>query len=375
MGEIIIDSLETNQRDHSIDYLRAFVIVLVVFMHSALAYASFSTYNPANWVLSSAPIVDSSKFAVVDPIVAYCDTFFMPLLFLVSGFFVMSGLKRYGSGEYLAHRMKRLGVPFLFGVLIFAPIAFMPSFLASGQESPAAYFFRFFTYDGWPIGPPWFLWVLLAFNGIIAFLYKIQPTILTGFNHVPKVGTIFLAAFLSFFIPRLVGSHHWWFSFGPLDLQPIRMGLYFTCLLIGIRISSAGGLAKSNWIRSWPVWLLAGFSGFLVYVFAGGTEYNVVSILITSMAFSVSCIGASLGFLGISGKFGKIRNVFLDSLSANSFCIYLTHYAFTIWIQYFLLFTVWAPYLKLMITFFGSLLFSWGTSCLLRRNHLIRSYL
>ncbi len=42
-------------RDPVIDYLRAFLIVLVILMHTALAYTSFSTFDEIHWIKSSAP--------------------------------------------------------------------------------------------------------------------------------------------------------------------------------------------------------------------------------------------------------------------------------------------------------------------------------
>jgi peptidoglycan/LPS O-acetylase OafA/YrhL len=40
-------------QDIAIDYLRAFLIVLVVFLHAALAYTSFSTFNETRWIDSN----------------------------------------------------------------------------------------------------------------------------------------------------------------------------------------------------------------------------------------------------------------------------------------------------------------------------------
>lgn len=378
MEKAVNNNSETIQRDISIDNLRAVVIVLVVLLHSALAYTSYSIFNPANWIESTAPIVDTRRSIIVDPVVSYLDTFFMPLLFLVSGYFIVSSLTRYGSGRFLIHRIKRLGVPFIFGVLFIAPLSFLPSFLAANLQSSTPYLLRFFTKDGWPIGPPWFLWVLLVFNVIIALLYRVKPALLTRFNKFPKASTIFLITFIAFFPFRLIGHHGWWFSLGPFDLQPIRMGLYFTYVMIGIALSNAGGLPKAEWMRRWPVWLLIGFLGFIAYaVFNGETVRlpNFVSVLIVSLSFAVSCAGSSMGVLGVFNNYGKRMNAFFNSLNVNSFGIFIIHYVFTIWIQYYLLLVQWPALVKFSITFIGSLFLSWGTSIILRKIPLVRSFL
>jgi hypothetical protein len=67
------DKTQLKGRDIAIDYLRAFVIVLVVFLHAALAYTSFSTYDETRWVDSSAPVVDASRWPFLDWFVLFYD--------------------------------------------------------------------------------------------------------------------------------------------------------------------------------------------------------------------------------------------------------------------------------------------------------------
>ena len=61
------------KRDIAIDYLRSSVIVAVVAHHSALAYTTFSQYNPADYTKSTAPIVDSVRFMPLDFLVSWND--------------------------------------------------------------------------------------------------------------------------------------------------------------------------------------------------------------------------------------------------------------------------------------------------------------
>ena len=125
-------------RDIAIDYLRSFVIVLVVFLHAALAYTSFSTFNATRYVDSSAPVVDASRWPFLDLFVLFFDTFMMPLLFLVSGLFTISSLERKGSRSFFIARLQRLGIPFVVASLFIAPLAFWPSYLLAvpGSQTP-----------------------------------------------------------------------------------------------------------------------------------------------------------------------------------------------------------------------------------------------
>jgi glucans biosynthesis protein C len=49
------------KRDIAIDYLRGGVTVLVVAHHSALAYNTFSRFNPVHYTASTAPVVDRMR--------------------------------------------------------------------------------------------------------------------------------------------------------------------------------------------------------------------------------------------------------------------------------------------------------------------------
>lgn len=75
-------------RDVGFDYLRAFIILLVLLHHSVLAYAVLWPVQPETFKILPAPIVDSQRWAGFDIITAFNDTFFMALMFLLSGLFV-----------------------------------------------------------------------------------------------------------------------------------------------------------------------------------------------------------------------------------------------------------------------------------------------
>jgi glucan biosynthesis protein C len=217
-----IEKTQFKGRDVPIDYLRAFVIVLVVFLHAALAYTSFSTFNEARYYESSAPVVDASRWPFLDLFVLFYDTFFMPLLFFVSGLFTFPSLERKGSRDFFIARLRRLGIPFAVGAILIAPLAFYPSYLLSTPESQTPYLVRFFTSDGWPVGPPWFLWMLLLFNGIVALANRYAPGALAKLRRPPTVLVIFLVTIVSFLAFNLFIPTYYWISLGPFDFQPAR---------------------------------------------------------------------------------------------------------------------------------------------------------
>jgi len=369
---------QRKERDVAIDYLRAILIVLVVFLHAALAYTSFSTYDETRWVDSSAPIVDTSRWPFLDGFVLYYDTFFMALLFLVSGLFVIASLERKGSRGFFIARLQRLGIPFAIGALFIAPLAFLPSFLMADPRPQAPYLATFFTSDGWPVGPPWFLWVLLLFNGVVVLIHRFAPNVLAKLHKQPTAFVIFLMTIISFLPLSLVGSHYWWLTLGPFDVQPIRLGLYFVYFLLGMALGTGQRWQKPGWPKYWGAWFIVGLFSFFVYMGMVGETFQLpvlVSQVILGITFAASCTGASLGFLGAFRRFVRRPHPLLDNLSANAYGIYLVHYAVVLWIQFALLSVSWPAWGKFSVVFVGGLALSWGVSELARRVPAVRRVL
>jgi glucan biosynthesis protein C len=425
-----LDETRSQGRDIAIDYLRAFVIVLVVLLHAALAYTSFGTYDETHWVDSSAPVVDTVRWPLLDWVVGFLDGFFMPLLFLVSGLFVISSLTRRGSRGFFVSRLRRLGIPFVFGALVLAPWAFLPSYLMASTRPETPYLATFFTSDGWPVGPPWFLWVLLVFSGVVALVHRIAPNAL-GKLRPPKALVISLVALISFLPLRMIGSHFWWISLGPFDAQPIRLGLYFAYFLLGMALGTGQQWQQKNWPKLWGLWLFGGTFSLFFYMALSDNAFSLSSPLsevllsvtlavgstgaslgllgafrrkdwsrlwglwllvgifslalhrgvwngvlplpglvflaVLSVSFAVGCAGTILGVLGASRKLvRRLRPVF-DSLGANSFSIYLIHYGVVLWIQFALLSVSWPAWVKFGVAFTGGCALSWGASALIRK--------
>ncbi len=149
--------------------MRAFLTLLVVAHHAVLTYHPYApppkafTAEPILW--TAFPVVDPQKFAGFGLLTLVNDMFFMSLMFLVSGLFVAESLKAKGAAGFLKGRALRLGVPFVIGVGLLAPLAYYPAWLQSGgAPSLAAYAEAWTSLPFWPSGPAWFLWVLLVFG-------------------------------------------------------------------------------------------------------------------------------------------------------------------------------------------------------------------
>ena len=101
----------------------------MLFVHAALAYTTSAFINFENPIASSNPVVNEQRWIGFDSIVAFNETFLMPLLFFVSGMFVWQSLAKKGAGHYFKDRLKRLGLPFLIGVFFLIPLAYRNNFV------------------------------------------------------------------------------------------------------------------------------------------------------------------------------------------------------------------------------------------------------
>ena len=117
----------------AIGYLRGFLVILVLAHHSAVAYfwgvpTSRAPLLKVPMFWRAFPIVDPhAHSALLTLFISFNDTFFMSLMFFVSGLFVWPSLVRKGNTPFLRNRFKRLGIPILFAAAIVAPLAYYPS--------------------------------------------------------------------------------------------------------------------------------------------------------------------------------------------------------------------------------------------------------
>ena len=166
---------DASARDVSFDYVRAFIVLLVLVHHSVLAYAVMWPAQPATFKILPAPIIDPQRWAGFDLLVIFNDTFCMALMFLLSGLFVWPSLERKGGARFLRDRILRLGVPFTVAAGILMPLAYYPSYAVTGADPGfLAYTRAWLSLGFWPSGPAWFIWLLLVFDIFAAGLHALQ---------------------------------------------------------------------------------------------------------------------------------------------------------------------------------------------------------
>lgn len=375
-------------RNVAFDYLRSFGVLLVLLHHTVLAYVSFGFLNPPDPMSTFSPIVDGAKWAGFDRIALVNDTFFMPLLFLVSGLFVWQSLKNRGVIRFFLGRLKRLGIPFVIGLFVVIPVAFYPTALeiklVYGISQGFGEFWLNFVRGGLTHpGPLWFVWLLLAFDLVVALVYSIvsrlgqrssRGTNALLDNPVVFAMTIFGLSVAAYIPMSNAFGPSLWMGIGPFQVQISRIFVYFLYFLAGVAIG-ARGLERSvlrrdgPFAKYWWAWLLAGAGSYagLTWIFTSAPQSPLVRyVFLVEMALVV------LALTSVFVRFAQRAVRPLNSLSANSYGIYLIHYLVIIWLQYAVLRVSMSAGAKAAIVFFAGLAICWASIAALRRIPVVR---
>ncbi|SDF80078.1 acyltransferase family protein [Chitinophaga filiformis] len=389
------------QRDTWIDYLRAAITVLVVAHHSSLAYTTFAHFDKAAYINSTHPIVDNRRWIGLDIFENFNDIFFMSLMFFIGGLFLTKSIAKKGTMAFIRDRCLRLFIPFIFIGTLSNLIAHFPSFyIAHNDGNIKAYIVDFFTVEKWPVGPPWFIWVLFAFNLLFALIYALAKNIFnnTG-SRISRLANrpvlcFFLLAILTWilYVPAAynIGAGTWT-GWGPFDFQLSRILLYFGYFITGAIIGNSdfhnGIFARDSMlVNRWKIWVVLALVVYCILTVSG--ENNVLKNLVVNRVlpeftawmiyytvYVFSCVLSCIAFLTTFRVIANTPKAWMDSLAANAYLIYLIHYIFVLWTQLFMLDLATPVFAKFLIVFLNALALSWMISIFLRRFHFAKKYL
>jgi glucans biosynthesis protein C len=382
-----------------VDYLRSSITVLVVAHHSTLSYTTFASFNKTAYIFSTHPIVDTKRWIGLDILVNFNDIFFMSLMFLIGGLFLMNSIRKKGRSAFIRERFFRLFIPFLLLGTLLMLLAYFPSYYVAHESTDIpAYIKDFFVVEYWPVGPPWFIWMLFLFNLLLAWFYspfqKVSGRIgkyLTILKDKPFIffSILFCLGWI-LYVPLAysVGAGTWT-GLGPFDFQLSRIFLYVGFFTLGILIGETDFnneilSTQSAIVKNWQIWILLSMVVFIVVTIIGKPlmlleKKNILTEftgwLIYYSFYIASCILSCIAFLTVYRKLVQTGKSWLNSLSENAYLIYFIHYIFVIWCQFLLLNLSIPAFTKFVVTFIVALSLSWMTSILLRKIKIVEKYL
>ncbi len=388
-------------RNLAVGYLRAFITVLVLAHHSVIAYISglpkpSASFTQPPFIWTAFPIQDPRNGTLFSLLTGFNETFFMSLMFFISGLFVWDSLHRKGAAGFVRDRLLRLGLPFAVAAAVLSPLAYYPAYRVTGADpSFVAYWRAWTSLPGWMSGPAWFIWVLLAFGCLAAGLYRFAPRwgeALGGLTASAKDGPmVFFAKLLAVsavaYIPLvLIFGTTRWLQVGPFAIQASRILQYAVYFTAGIAVGAIGlgngllapdGALEGRW-RRWAIaspLVFVPVAGLTIasYVMKGANQPGWE--IINGLAYVTCCAVASFAFIAGFVRFARRRSAIWDSLAANAYGMYLIHYVFVIWIQFALLPSGLPGVSKGVLVFASVLALSWAATAALRRIPVVRRVL
>ena len=360
--------------------------------HSVLAYLGFLkpetfAFNDPPYGWRAFPIIDSQRWFGFDVFCAWVDVYLMALMFFLSALFTWPALARRGARRFLRDRLLRLGVPFLFGALVIAPLALYPAYRLTAEDpSPSAYVAHFLALPFWPNGPAWFLWLLSAFTLLAVALRAIAPQLVAFLGRLaaraadePGRYCAGLAAAAAIaYVPLAIVYTPWtWAERGPFSLQlsrPLLYGVYyFAGLGVGAYGLERGLLAVGGaLVRRWGLWLIGSLAclglwmGLTASTFPNASAAPLILRIGADASFALAGASGCFFVMAASLRFGRFRSPIAANLTRNAFGIYVIHYVFVVWLQYALLALHLFAIVKAAIVFGGALTLSWGATAAIR---------
>jgi glucans biosynthesis protein C len=315
------------KRFHSLDALRASMMLLGVWLHTVVGYSA-----EGGW-----PYKDPNPTSVFDWTLGVIHTFRMPLFMAMAGFFGALLRERRGPGEFASNRFRRIAVPFVAGWLAVIPLSFfLAVYSKTGQVSAAVGFFT----SGAIVshlhpGHLWFLEYLLVIYAIAhvateavgllpralvaaanaAYRRALESPLRAPMFAIPSAATLVLMpdasledppGFLP--VPRIVLAYLVPFAFGWLlylnrDLLPRLKGQAWPSLALAAALIGARAL------------------GVLVPVAAWGPAGHVIRASATALTLWL----LSFGLIGVFLRYAESERPLWRYLSDGSYWIYIAH--------------------------------------------------
>jgi hypothetical protein len=365
-------------RNLALDRARTFLTLVVLLHHAVIPYTHFGHTDPKSWI-------------GFDGIVLATDSFFMAMFFFLSGLFVWPSLRHKSPGQFFHDRLLRLGLPFAIAAVTVIPVAYYAIEL---RQHPATGFAEFWwkmvTTGPWPSGPLWFVWVLLVFDLSASLLYRLSPNLLDPINRLSlrgfeRPGEFFLfliAVTAVLYVPsRLYFGVNHWFEWGPFSVQASRVLLYAAYFYIGAGVGAAhfergvlspdGGLPKRLWV--WAMATLVPYCGLWGLIFVkreilGNPDHLPHGYEAAyGVLFAIFSAGMMFAILAFFLRLKRSGWSVLDPMQKDAYGIFLVHYAFALWIQYWLHDFDCPAILKMAIGFAFTLATSWALTAALRK--------
>ncbi len=306
-------------RINYIDNLRTIMIFLLIPYHLAMAY---NIWGEPNYIF-----LEGNK--AISSIVVFMAPWFMPAMFLLAGVSACFSLKKRTGSAFLKERFRRLGIPFLFGVIFLNPVlSYIADKTHNGYkgnyfEHYAVYFTRFTDltgYDGgFTPGHLWFIAVLMLISVIGYGIIKVIDRLSKNNGKVLCiVDCVIIILSIAAFDIAIGGK---------------KIVTYLGVYLIGYYLFS-----QQSFIER-----LMRYKGFIITVFVIASDMNVVLYMyignhevMNEICNYMSFIAGIPALICIGKMYLDYTNEMCSYCSVLSYTFYIVHLPVVVLCQYFI---------------------------------------
>ncbi len=351
------------QRLHYIQWLRVFLVSLVVAHHAAQPYGP----TGGEW-----PIDDPVSNPWIGPFFALNAAFFMGFFFLIAGYFTAGSYDRKGGGAFVRGRLIRLGVP-----LAFFTFCFMGPFSYLGTDRSQGFLAYFlFTYIGdWQIlmGHLWFVAQLLTFSLLYA-LWRVLPFSNGTPWTVPAPREWHILAFtlaLGFVgagVRSVYPQDVWIWILWLVPAEPAHLPQYVSLFVVGL-IAGRGKWFADIETAVGARWFVIGLAAFAFSRLGGPQMLSglVDRQVLWGVLEAFVCVGLILGLLVGFRRYLSRPGRWLGRLDPNVYGVYLIHVIVVVGLQGAILEIALPAIVKAVIVTALGVPISFGLVALIRR--------
>ncbi|EGB15192.1 hypothetical protein DND132_1986 [Pseudodesulfovibrio mercurii] len=341
--------MTTRPRNHAYDNLRTLMVLAVVLLHAACAYAPSIPWWHAR----------DAESPLFDVTILTLDCFVLPVLFFISGLFAHGAFERHGTAGFLRNKLRRLGLP-----VLILPVFYLPTMVYVGylrRTSEPLNFFQYWlhwtaTLDDWrfvvittmrqgaeyadKLSPHhlWFISLLLIFFLGYSLWRAVIPTARTV-GRTLLIPASAMAVLLGFAAVNLLVQDWAWARLGPFVLfQPTRVPVYLGMFVFGI-------LARPHMDRPrpfpgpWWAWLIpfaAATAGILVMARTFMTTPPPIppgQAVLHGALRAVAAVAGAGCLVNLAASRLNRPSTWRESLSASSYDIFLWHMPLVVFVQ------------------------------------------
>ena len=307
-----------NKRLNYIDNLRWLTVSILIIYHAAIAY---NTWDEANYIF----------FEPVKPIaavVSFTSPWFMPVMFLLAGVSARFSLQKRGYRTFIKERFLRLGIPFIFGLVVINPIlSYVADVTHNGYSG--GYFVHYKTYftrftdltgydGGFTLGHFWFLGVLIVISLISCVMIRLVGDIDGKGKKAFAVAAVLTLAAIALF---------------DVDIMGKKVPTYLCVYLLGYCFFSRRSFMQRIKRCKIPLALLAlaaNAANTVVFIFIGGhAALNNICNYASFMFAVPALVLLAHDHFDFSDRFTRLN-------SRISYVFYILHFPIVILCQYLL---------------------------------------